>query len=72
MKDFWHCAVCKGNYDHGEKCDCQKQKPVTYCFTCGAPLIPDDLKRNPDIAYEMGGHILCKDCVDKYVGKNGA
>lgn len=21
--DFWYCPICRGNYDHGEKCDCQ-------------------------------------------------
>lgn len=21
-RDYWHCPKCKGNYDHGEKCDC--------------------------------------------------
>lgn len=22
MRDYWYCPRCKGNYDHGEKCDC--------------------------------------------------
>ena len=21
--DYWYCPVCKGNFDHGEPCDCQ-------------------------------------------------
>lgn len=24
--DYWHCPVCKGNFDHGEKCDCRKEE----------------------------------------------
>ncbi len=26
MRDFWHCPVCKGNFDHGEPCDCEKKE----------------------------------------------
>lgn len=22
---YWHCSVCGGNFDHGEKCDCMKE-----------------------------------------------
>lgn len=21
---FWHCPTCNGNFDHGEKCDCEE------------------------------------------------
>ena len=22
-KQYWHCDDCNGNFDHGEKCDCE-------------------------------------------------
>lgn len=22
MRDYWYCPDCKGNFDHGEPCDC--------------------------------------------------
>lgn len=25
-RDYWHCPRCRGNYDHGEKCDCKSNK----------------------------------------------
>lgn len=70
MRDFWHCPVCRGNYDHGEPCDCQKRKPVTYCFMCHMPLFPEDALHEQDSAHEIDGHVFCEDCVDKYVRKN--
>ena len=24
-KYYWHCDECNGNYDHGEKCDCDER-----------------------------------------------
>ena len=26
-KQFWHCDICGGNFDHGEPCDCKKKEP---------------------------------------------
>lgn len=25
-RDYWHCPDCNGNYDHGEKCDCDNNE----------------------------------------------
>ena len=25
-RDYWYCPICKGNFDHGEKCDCGMNK----------------------------------------------
>ena len=24
-RDYWHCPICKGNFDHNEKCDCKNK-----------------------------------------------
>lgn len=26
MRDYWYCPRCLGNFDYGEKCDCQLNK----------------------------------------------
>lgn len=28
-KPYWHCNECNGNFDHGEKCDCQTNENDT-------------------------------------------
>lgn len=70
MRDYWICPHCRAALDHGERCDCKQRKPVTYCFTCARPMYPEDPTHNQDEAYEIDGHILCDDCVDKYVRDN--
>lgn len=27
-KPYWHCPVCNGNFDHGERCDCETEKKL--------------------------------------------
>lgn len=24
-RDYWHCPICNGNYDHGKPCDCESK-----------------------------------------------
>lgn len=33
--DHWHCPVCKGNYDHGEKCECESSNNESDEFFVG-------------------------------------
>lgn len=70
MAYYWTCPECGSNLDFGEKCDCNERKPVAKCFTCGIPMLPEDNLHDQDPAYEIDGHVLCEDCVDKYVRKN--
>jgi len=70
MAYYWTCPLCGANLDPGEQCDCKKRKPKTHCFTCGMPLFPENALYDQDPAYEIDGHILCEDCVDKYVRCN--
>ena len=40
------------------------------CFMCGIPLYTETAMTDQSDAYEIDGHILCDDCVDKYVKDN--
>lgn len=68
---YYHiCPDCGAALDPGERCDCHDRRPAAYCFMCAIPLYPEDGSHNQDPAYEIDGHVLCEDCVDKYVEKN--
>ena len=70
MAYYWTCPLCGANLDPGEQCDCKKRKPKTHCFTCGMPLFPEDSLHDQDPAYEIDGHVICENCIDKYVRRN--
>jgi hypothetical protein len=43
-RDYWHCPVCNGNFDHGEKCDCYPKKPrlkVSDTYILGVDISAD-------------------------------
>lgn len=40
------------------------------CFMCAIPLYPEDALNDQDEAYEIDGHVLCENCVVKYVKDN--
>jgi hypothetical protein len=68
---YYHiCPDCGAALDPDERCDCQDRKPAAYCFMCSRPLYPEDSSHDQDPAYEIDGHVLCEDCVDKYVRDN--
>ena len=65
---YYHiCPDCGAALDPDERCDCQDRKPAAYCFMCSRPLYPEDALHDADPAFEIDGHVLCEDCVDKYV-----
>lgn len=70
MRDYWICPICSTALDHGEKCDCRDRNPVAYCFTCSRPLFAEDALHDADPAYDIDGHVICEECVDKYVKEN--
>lgn len=39
MRDYWHCSICKGNFDHGEPCDCENKYKEDLVYE-------DDIKKN--------------------------
>ena len=46
-KQYWHCDVCRGNFDHGESCDCKKHEPgavfkVSETLVLGVDISKDD------------------------------
>lgn len=70
MSYYWTCPDCGNNLDSGERCDCKDRKPAGCCFTCSRPLYPEDATHDADPVFEIEGHELCEDCVDKYVWRN--
>ena len=40
------------------------------CFMCGIPLYTETAMTDQSDAYEIDGHLLCEDCVNKYVKDN--
>jgi len=43
-KSYWHCPICKGNFDYGENCDCGDAAPII-----GVDLSPEVGSSNFDI-----------------------
>lgn len=70
MRDYWICPNCRCALDNGERCDCKDRTPIAHCFTCSIPLFPADTNHYADQIYEIQGHYLCEDCVDKFVRQN--
>lgn len=70
MSYYHTCPDCGANLDPGERCSCKDRKPAAYCFTCSRPLYPEDTTHEADSAYWIDEHVLCEDCVDKYVRDN--
>jgi len=44
-KQYWHCNVCGGNFDHGESCDCKKKESrllISETLILGVDISKDD------------------------------
>jgi hypothetical protein len=40
-RDYWHCSECNGNFDHGEKCDCEINLKVSETIIIGVDISND-------------------------------
>lgn len=49
-KQYWHCPECKGNFDHGESCDCKKHEPGPVFKVSETLVLGVDISGGKDIS----------------------
>lgn len=49
-KQYWHCPECKGNFDHGESCDCKKLEPGPVFKVSETLVLGVDISGGKDIS----------------------
>jgi hypothetical protein len=49
-KQYWHCNVCGGNFDHGESCDCKKHEPGPVFKVSETLVLGVDISGGKDIS----------------------